>query len=360
MKNDLRIKLNTALQDVDWHGEEQVLQLIRQQRKPIRLGRPSQAMAVAIVLILAMVTTAVALTLHFSASFDKKLQARKAVQTKYGLTDEMLDLFTYEAVDTENDTVASFTMRIAHSERLGSYTVRRLGSGEPDATWSHDGADQTLLDSGSLASPAWGAKQLEHILPLYRQHATGWTNASDYDALTLREKADLDAPLLQMQELGMLINIEPNEGDLSAQEAESIARKAIAEKYGVTEESLSASPAHVSFLLYGGTDRREYHFDLKDYAVDVASPSGEVTACRWMVPEKDRTLPEGDLSSYPVRQRNLSPPEHLSCSAPMRKRASQNGMQRRVWKGCCRAMTLQRPRHASSTRKTPARWPLKR
>lgn len=299
MKNELHTKLNAALQDIDWHGEDKVLQMIRQQPQKIRPLFPSRALVFAIILILTMATTAVALTLHFSGFFNEKLQAKQAVQAKYGLTEEMIDLFTYESADGADGVVAIFTMDIAYGEKLGVYTVYRTAGGKLDVSWSHDGADQSLLDSGSLASPAWGAKQLERILHLYRERAAQWINVLDYDALTLQEKAALDSPLLEVQELGVLIHIEPDQSDLSVEDAEKIARKAIADKYGVTEEVLSGDSAAVSFFLYGGTQRREYRFDLNHYVVYVASPSGEVTYCRWLVSEKDRTLPEGNLSNYP-------------------------------------------------------------
>lgn len=159
--------------------------------------------------------------------------------------------------------------------------------------------DETLLNSESLASPARGAKQLERVLPKYRQQAENWNALLDYDTLSLEERAALDASLLEMPELASLIDIVPSENDLSIEVAEKIARKAISEKYGVAEEILSSAPAHVSFLLYGDTNSRQYRFDLGDYIAWVTSPDGEVTDCRWMVDAKERVHPEGDLSKYP-------------------------------------------------------------
>ena len=89
-------------------------------------------------------------------------------------------------------------------------------SGDPLADY---GADAALLTSGSLASPAWGAKQLERILALYRERTANWTTALNPAGLTLEERAALDAPLLEIQEAGMLIHIAPGEGDLSPSEA---------------------------------------------------------------------------------------------------------------------------------------------
>lgn len=295
MKNDLRDKLNTALQDVDWNGENQVLWLLRRQqaRRPVR----TRALVLAIALMLALVTTAVALTLNFSVQFRTQQAARQAVMNKYGLTDEMLDLFTYAEVDAHT---ATFTMTYAHSDQLGLYTVCSTADGQWTATWSHDNADADLLSSGSLTSPAWGARQLERLLPLYHQQAASWTVVADVGKLSLEELAALDAPLLDIQDAGILIHIVPGQDDLTAEQAQQLARSAIEDKYGVSAQKLSASDVNVSFFLYGGTDRREYRIKLDSYIVYVASPSGAVTHCSWTVQEGKRTLPTGDLSLYPL------------------------------------------------------------
>lgn len=300
MKNDLRTKLNTALQDVDWNGEDQVLRMVRQQQKPVRRLMPSKALVFAVILMLMLATTAVALTLHFSARFNSHLNTRQAVMNEYGLTDEMLDLFTYTEVDDNTDIVATFTMTYAHSDRLGVYTVQRTADGTLDASWNHDDADTALLASGNLASPAWGAKQLERILPLYREQATNWTSVLNVAELSLEECAALDAPMLDIQDAGMMIHIAPDQNDLSVEQAEKIARIAITDKYGVPADELAAHDAYVSFYLYGGTNRREYRFDINGYIVYVASPSGTVTHCSWIVQEDKRTLLDGDLSLYPI------------------------------------------------------------
>lgn len=300
MKNDLRTKLNTALHDVDWHGEEQVLRMIRQQRKPVRHAKPSKALVFAMILLLALATTAAALTLNFSSHFNAQLRAKQAVQHQYGLSEEMLDLFTYAPAEDEGNTVGRFTMNLMHGDQLGEYTVIRLADGSLGAVWSHDDTDQALVASGSLASPAWGAKQLERILQLYREKTANWQTVLNYGELTLAERAALDVPLLNAQETGALICIAPDASDLTAEAAESIAREAIVETYGVAEDALLSRKAGISFYLYGGTERREYRVDLDGFAVYVASPSGAVTHCSWNVLAEDRTLPEGDLSSYPT------------------------------------------------------------
>ena len=304
MKNNLKNALDTALRDLDWHGEEEVLRAVRAKRKPgFRLGRvPKRTLVLAIILMTIIIGTALALGITFSIRYQIQRQAAEAVKSTYDLTDEMLDLFTYKRENTEKGWIASFEANAIHQKELGFYTVEKEADGTLSVTWSHDNADQELVASGELTSPAWGAKQLARIIPFYRQHMDRWKNVQKMDDLSLEEKAALDAPLMEVQEIGLLINIVPEKDDISVEMAKEIAMKAVTEKYGVSEEALAKKKIDISFYLYGGTDRREYRISMDDldssYVINISSPDGNVTYCRWMVSEENRTLPEGDLSLY--------------------------------------------------------------
>ena len=304
MKNNLKNALDTALRDLDWHGEEEVLRAVRAKRKPgIRLGRvPTRTLVLAVILMTLIIGTALALGITFSIRYQIQRQAAEAVKSTYDLTDEMLDLFTYKRENTEKGWIASFEANAIHQKELGFYTVEKEADGTLSVTWSHDNADQELVSSGELTSPAWGAKQLARIIPFYRQHMDRWKNVQKMDDLSLEEKAALDAPLMEVQEIGLLINIVPEKDDISVEMAKEIAMKAVTEKYGVSEEALAKKKIDISFYLYGGTDRREYRISMDDldssYVINISSPDGNVTYCRWMVSEENRTLPEGDLSLY--------------------------------------------------------------
>ena len=304
MKNNLKNALDTALRDMDWHGEEEVLRAVRAKRRPgISLGRiPTRTLVLAIILMTMIISTALALGITFSIRYQIQRQAAEAVKSTYDLTDEMLDLFTYKRENTEKGWIASFEANAIHQKELGFYTVEKEADGTLSVTWSHDNADQELVASGELTSPAWGAKQLARIIPFYRQHMDRWKNVQKMDDLSLEEKAALDAPLMEVQEIGLLINIVPEKDDISVEMAKEIAMKAVTEKYGVSEEALAKKKIDISFYLYGGTDRREYRISMDDldssYVINISSPDGNVTYCRWMVSEENRTLPEGDLSLY--------------------------------------------------------------
>ena len=267
------------------------------------MGRiPARTLVLAVILMTMIISTALALGITFSIRYHIQRQAAEVIKSTYGLTDEMLDLFTYKRENTEKGWIASFEANAIHQKELGFYTVEKEADGTLSVTWSNDNADQELVASGELTSPAWGAKQLARIIPFYRQHMDRWKNVQKMDDLSLEEKAALDAPLMEVQEIGLLINIVPEKDDISVEMAKEIAMKAVTEKYGVSEEALAKKKIDISFYLYGGTDRREYRISMYDldssYVINISSPDGNVTYCRWMVSEENRTLPEGDLSLY--------------------------------------------------------------
>ncbi len=324
MKNDLRAQLDAALRHVDWHGEQQVLQRLRP--GPVR---PMRVLVIALVL-LAFAATALAVGLHFSGPFTAQRQARQAIVDKYGLTDEMLDLFICEA---QVDGTFRFTAS-SYADRLGEYTAAPV-NGTWTAAWSHDG--ESTADG--LSATAWGARQLAQILPLFRQQAAGWAQAADIGQLSLEERAALDAPLLLAQEASTLINILPEESDLTPQEALALARSAIGEKYGTLPEG----EEHISFFLYGDTQRREYRIDIADYVVYVASPGGEITYCRWMVPAESRSLPAGDLSAYPTAAEEYISSGAFSLLTAQDKAAFPSDTSLPALPTCCPEAALLRP-----------------
>ena len=154
MKNNLKNALDTALRDMDWHGEEEVLRAVRAKRKPgIRLGRvPTRTLVLAVILMTLIIGTALALGITFSIRYQIQRQAAEAVKSTYDLTDEMLDLFTYKRENTEKGWIASFEANAIHQKELGFYTVEKEADGTLSVTWSHDNADQELVASGELTS----------------------------------------------------------------------------------------------------------------------------------------------------------------------------------------------------------------
>ena len=151
MKIDIKKSLDSALSDVDWHGENEVLSRIRPKARAPRL----RLAFVACLLALAIGGTALAVGLHWTERYSDIRRAREAVAAKYGLTSDMLDLF-YEKVSEDGQSVVLSYMAGDDHGRAGYYT---FNTADGSVVWSHDGAE--IDESGALDAAVWGKAQLQ-------------------------------------------------------------------------------------------------------------------------------------------------------------------------------------------------------
>ena len=162
-----------------------------------------KAIALALCAVLALASAvALAAGLLFSDRVDVQTKAEQALAQRYGMTQDMLSVFGRD-VDEAAGTV-TFTPLGESSDqlakRLGTYTVTVRG-GEATAGWSHDGEPV----GGDLSSPVWDAGLLARAL---ERRAAGeeWFEILYSDAQ-------------------LAVNI-------TEEQAEALARQAVAEKYG--------------------------------------------------------------------------------------------------------------------------------
>ena len=151
MRIDIKKSLDSALSDVDWHGENEVLSRIRPKARAPRL----RLAFVACLLVLAIGGTALAVGLHWTERYSDIRRAREAVAAKYGLTSDMLDLF-YEKVSEDGQSVVLSYMAGDDHGRAGYYT---FNTADGSVVWSHDGAE--IDESGALDAAVWGKAQLQ-------------------------------------------------------------------------------------------------------------------------------------------------------------------------------------------------------
>lgn len=106
---------------------------------PARRMVMKKAWAITLALVLVMAAAvALAAGLMTSDKVDIKETAEKALEERYGLTSEMMSFFSC-AVDEEAGTVVYTPVdAMAGTERLGVYTVA-VKDGKAEASWSHDG-----------------------------------------------------------------------------------------------------------------------------------------------------------------------------------------------------------------------------
>lgn len=126
----------------------------------------SAALVCALIALLAA-ATALAAGLTFSGRYDVKRAAIDALEEKYGITDEMMTLFSVEVGEMDKRgaqtvTFSSIEPNTTYGRRMGVYTVTVKG-GRADAAWSLDGAQ---IEEG-IDSPVYGAAQLQAVLDDY-------------------------------------------------------------------------------------------------------------------------------------------------------------------------------------------------
>lgn len=299
MKNRFRAEIDTRLSDLTFTREAAVIEKLHARRQVRSI--PKRTVVLVLALMLMLCGTAVALTLRYSARFDLERHARGVLSSTYGLSGEMIDLFSSHIEQGEDGWTVHFTP-IAWPEQMGEYTVTGGSDGSTRATWSHDG-DARSDTPGDLSQGIWGPTELQKLIDLRRENfyeAKYWPNYGD---MTLEERAAIDAPLLALAGAGYLIDIAPEEGDIQPEEALALARQGIMNKYGVSAAALESCHTSIAFRLYTADMARQYSFEFAAektaFRVKVSSPKGQVTYCRMYAPVEAYPLPEGDLSLYP-------------------------------------------------------------
>lgn len=264
---------------------------------------------IAALLIVLLAATALAIGLRRTAEADAVVSARLALTADYGLTTETIGCFTYQVTQEGSEWVVTFIGASLDPERLGVYTVRLPEGGTPQVTWSHDDIDPALWQDGSPDAPVWGQAQiLKGLHEIEAQRAV----PPDYapDELSFAEAADQWPVLLLGTVRGETLRfyrVVPEEDDLAVEQALALAQAAVHETYGVDAQALSGRIQEVSFVMprEGEGEHRQYvilYRDVADaenyFATRIASPSGEMLGCQWVVAKGKRTLPEGPLDAY--------------------------------------------------------------
>lgn len=313
MNKDFKTLVDRRLSRLEWKGGDQVMKRIQRQNekgtRPLgKLLRPALVICLVLVLLSA---TALAVGLGFSPRYSIARQARDALHERYGLTDEMLDLFVSRTEQDGDAWTVSFTEAAMNAEAIGAYTVTKEAGGKPVAAWTHDGTDPAVYAGDSLTASVWGPGQLQNALQLRKEYAAqpAMLEAADAGDWALAQRAANDAALgPELQNALGATNILPTQDDLTPEEAVALGRKAVMEKFGFSEQELAAyEPRNLSFLYYSQDDERQYFFELVSdeggerrdaFNLRVLSPSGEAKECAWMTTARSR-LPAGDLSAYP-------------------------------------------------------------
>ncbi|MGI6687225.1 MAG: hypothetical protein ACOX6Y_02485 [Christensenellales bacterium] len=164
MNDQLKQAMDRHFAALEWDDgrSRDVLRQVRGETKVKKKMSFSLVMAMTLILMAGIAVAAV--TLSRAPAVDAVSRARQALADQYGLTPATLGVFCEEEKREGEGWVVTFTGDGMPQALIGSYTVTLKKDAESVAAWSHDGADQALLDSGSLDSPAWGVKQIQKCL----------------------------------------------------------------------------------------------------------------------------------------------------------------------------------------------------
>ncbi|MGN0754041.1 MAG: hypothetical protein ACI4ME_06230 [Aristaeellaceae bacterium] len=148
-----------------------------------------------------------------------------ALYDQYGFTAEMLGMFTMTVAAEEEATRVHLISTLLPLGRVGEYEVTIRGD-QAEAKWTHDDKDESLWASGALDCPYWGAKQLQTCLD-----KTDYIFGSDGDipenVPNLYDSLDFTA-------------VPPEKDELPSEERYALARAALADVYGLSEETMSS------------------------------------------------------------------------------------------------------------------------
>lgn len=270
-----------------WQFKDLVAQTLHEEVKPVRKVRVRIVVAVALCIVL-LGATALAVVIGTQEQSAAREAARLAVMEVYGFNESTLrDSFKLEAKQ-EKDASGKAVWEVKllpmlYFDELGEYTV--LIDADTQArisvTWTHDDADQALVDSGGWESPAWGPLQLTRL-----EDARGEVDGviaqmeealGPFASWPIEEKEKISQMYLDMEhpKEDMIIYAAPGEGDMQEAEALEIAFSMIDEKYGTPRETMLKFDYEVERFTVSYWDDYEWGFRFFPKAGEDAEALGE-------------------------------------------------------------------------------------
>lgn len=326
MKSRLRVELDKRLNDMDWHGESKVWSKIHgEQFEKHRIRNRSFIIALAILMMLS-VSALAAYMLHYSPRQNASIQARTALNVKYGMTEDLISLFDETITVNETSWEVEYELPV-YGDKAGVYHVVGM-HGKVEATWSYDG--EQYDPNGDLSSAVWGVPQLERMRLLYKTRSeaiANWDMLSGYGTLSIEQKAAIDAPLLELPYSIDFIHILPEGEDIQPDMAEMLAKNEILRRFNLDANALEGYVCDTSFLLAYG--ERQYRMvfragGIPQYSVCLLSPDGQIVDCSQFEFQGQESTEEDERE---LEDRALS----IDDRAAYHERMRQNGGDAQQW-----------------------------
>ncbi len=275
------------------------------EEKPMKKKWLTAAVVTALLVAL-LAATALAIGLLQSARYSALKRARDTLMEKYGLSQSALAAFEEAAEEDGDALLVTYEPIKFETEAMGRYSAKVTGD-KAEVTWTHDGTDPSVYESGALDAPVWGTKQIEATLEIEWEYTAALrelTKIEDSDARIEKiRELQANAPAV----LGLVI---PQASvTVPTEKAVEIAREDVTRVFGIPKEEVDAlhvttelfqnqneqSPTYTVFLTY---DKVILGVPMSGFMVRVDGLTGEATWNFWMIEPEDRTLPDGPLDSY--------------------------------------------------------------
>lgn len=248
--------------------------------------------------------------------------AREALEAKYGFTSDTFAFFSKTvsfAEDIDNPSksiwILSYTP-LKYADHIGCYQTQiEAATGRViSTTWTFDEEDTAGIQTDDWSNKVWPIQLVNRIMPFKAEYeakrALMEQTLGDYGTWSLASKAELDEMLIiahyPMDDT--VLNVLPNETDISEEEAIRIAQERICEKFGISPSVLDDLTQQKSLYQLSSSQEKlwviEFHSDDADekYVVEFSSPLGQVSLCAHYI-HQEQIPPERVSDTFPAEDK---------------------------------------------------------
>ena len=202
-------------------------------RKKIQMKKRT-ALIFAMVLLLT-VSLALAAGIQYSQKYDAQKLAEKTLLNNYGITDEMLTFFSRQIVQEKDTIILTYRGMNDFDDLLGTYTIK-IQNGKVDAEWNM-----------KAVLYAWGSEKLQYAVEMCKKEGgyAQLVKEANQDRQSVGVKHSRAAQQTE-EEIALLMEKQQRDAEtakalaqLEWAEIDHLARKAIQERYGLSDAQLS-------------------------------------------------------------------------------------------------------------------------
>ena len=229
----------------------------------------------------------------------EKKHARDALVEQYGFTRTTFSFFTTQVdfVEDKDDASNSYWSVLytptVHRDRIGCYRVKihAVTQEVVSVEWEYDTEAASASEAKGWYAEKWDVELIDGLVTFDQQVQASKSELElklgAFDTWTIQDKAEFDRIYLEYgYPCGdMPLNVLPEEGDLSAEEAISFAGVCIEDTYGIDPSTLSDCRVEQTLFKLENTSEKLYIIEFHHqngseyYAVEFSSETQNVDLC---------------------------------------------------------------------------------